>query len=96
MDKLLPDDVILADREYTIEQAAGMYCAEVKTPLFTKGKKQLSNMEFDTTCQLAQVCLHVARAIGLVRQKYSILSMQSCLGSGISFNASHTKWLSEL
>ena len=28
--KLLPGDVILADRGFTIEQAAGVYCAQVK------------------------------------------------------------------
>jgi len=28
--KLLPGDVILADRGFTIDQAAGVYCAEVK------------------------------------------------------------------
>ena len=71
--KLLPGDVILADRGFTIEQAAGMYCAEVKIPSFTKGKKQLSKIEVDTTRQLAQVRIHVERVIGLVRQKYSIL-----------------------
>ena len=27
-----PGDVILAHRGFTIEQAAGMYCAEVKIP----------------------------------------------------------------
>ena len=36
-----------------------MYCAEVKIASFTKGKKQLSKMEVDTTRQLAQVRIHV-------------------------------------
>ena len=40
--KLLPGDVILADRGFTIEQSAGMYCAEVKIPPSMKGEKQLS------------------------------------------------------
>ena len=38
MSKLLPGDVILADRGFTIEQAARMYCAEVKIPSFTSAK----------------------------------------------------------
>ena len=71
--KLLPGDVILADRGFTVEQAAGVYCAEVKIPPFTKGKKQLSKMEVDRARQLAQVSIHVERVIGLVRQKFSIL-----------------------
>ena len=70
---LLPGDLILADRGFTIEQIVGLYCAEVKIPPFTKGKKQLSKLEVDTARKLAQVCIHVERVIGLVRQKYSIL-----------------------
>ena len=59
LSKLLPGDVILADCGFTIEEAAGMYCAEVKIPSFTKGKKQLSKIEVETTRQLAQVRIHV-------------------------------------
>ena len=36
---LLPGDLILADRGFTIEQMVGLYCAEVKIPSFTKGNK---------------------------------------------------------
>ena len=70
---LLPGDLTLADRGFTIEQMVGLYCAEVKIPSFTKGKKQLSKLEVDNTRRLAQVCKHVERVIGLVRQKYRIL-----------------------
>ena len=73
LSKLLPGDVILADRGFTIEHSAGMYCAEVKIPPFTKGKKQLSKLEVDSAHQLAQVRIHVERVIGVLRQKYSIL-----------------------
>ena len=46
---LLPGDVyvVLADQGFNIQEAAGMYCAEVKLLPFTKGKKQLSQMEID-------------------------------------------------
>ena len=44
---LLPGDVVLADRGFNIQEAAGMYCADVKLLPFTKGKKQLSQMEID-------------------------------------------------
>ena len=74
LSKMLPGDVILADRGFTIEEAAGMYCAEVRIPPFTKGKKQLSKLEIDTAQSLLQVRIHVERIIGLVRQKYSIKS----------------------
>ena len=33
---LLPGDLVLADRVFTIEENVGMYCAEVKIPPFTK------------------------------------------------------------
>ena len=36
---LLPGDVVVADRGFNIQEAAGMYCAEVKLPPFMKGKK---------------------------------------------------------
>ena len=38
LQKLLPGDLVLADRGFTIEEAAGLYCAEIKVPPFTRGK----------------------------------------------------------
>ena len=35
LQKLLPGDVVLADRGFTIQETAGLYCAEVKLPPFT-------------------------------------------------------------
>jgi len=49
MKNLLPGDVILADCGFPIQDSAGMYCAEVKIPAFTRRKKQLSKLEIDTT-----------------------------------------------
>ena len=34
-------DVIVANRAFNIEENAALYCAEVKIPSFTHGKKQL-------------------------------------------------------
>ena len=42
LEHLLPGDVIPADRGFNIHDSAGMFCAEVHLPSFTKGKKQLS------------------------------------------------------
>ena len=71
LDHLLPGDLVLADRN----EAAGLYCAEVKLPPFTKGKKQLSKCEVDKARQLSRVRIHdiVQRVIGLLRLKYKIL-----------------------
>ena len=70
---MLPGDLVLTDRGFNDEQAFGLYCAEVKTPPFTKGKKQLSKLELDTARQLSRVRVHVERVIGLLRQKYTLL-----------------------
>jgi len=50
-----------------------MYLAEVKTPPFTKGKKQLEKQEIDWSRELSTVRIHVERVIGLLKQKYTIL-----------------------
>ncbi len=73
LEKLLPGDLVLADRGFIVQDAAGVYCAEVKIPPFTKGKKQLSKYEVDSARQLSRVRIHVERVIGLLRQKYTIL-----------------------
>ena len=70
LNHLLPGDLILADRGFTIEESAGMYCAQVKLHSFTKGKKQLSQLEVDTSSQLSSVQIHIERVIGVLRQKY--------------------------
>jgi len=62
-----------ADRGFNVQEAVGLYCAEVKMPPFTKGKKQSSKLEVDTARQLSRVRIHVERVIGLMRQKYTIL-----------------------
>ena len=73
LSKLLPGDVVLADRGFDISESVGMMCAEVKIPAFTKGKTQLSPVEVETTRNIAHVRIHVERVIGLVRNKYTIL-----------------------
>jgi len=71
--KLLPGDMILADRGFTIQDSAGLYCAEVHIPPFTKGKSQLSKIEIENARQLLHVSIHVECVIGVIRQKFSML-----------------------
>ena len=40
--KLLPGDVVLADRGFNVEESVGLYAASLKIPAFTRGKLQLS------------------------------------------------------
>lgn len=73
LDNLLPGDLVLADRGFSIDDSVKIYCAEVKYPSFLKGKKQLDAVDIETTRKLASVRIHVERVIGLLRRKYKIL-----------------------
>ena len=73
LSNLQPGDQVLADRGFMVGDSVGLYCAEIKVPPFTKGKKQLSRLEVDRARQLSRVRIHVERVIGVLRQKYTIL-----------------------
>ena len=66
-------DIILADRGFTCDEYARMAMAEIKTPPFTKGKKQLEKVNVDWSRELSVVRIHVERVIGVLEQKYTIL-----------------------
>lgn len=70
---LIPGDLILADRGFTCDEYARMSLAEVKTPPFTKGKKQLEKIDVDWSRELSLVRIHVERVIGVLKQKFTIL-----------------------
>ena len=74
LEKLHPGDAILADRGFDISDTVGLYCAQIRIPAFTKGKKQLTGIEVEQTRRTANVRIHVERVIGNIRKKYSILS----------------------
>lgn len=71
LDKLLPGDVVLADRGFDIADSVGAVCAQLYIPAFTKGKSQLSALEVETTRKIANVRIHVERVIGNLKQKYT-------------------------
>ena len=74
LDKLLPGDLVLADRGFTVQDSVGLHCAELITPPFTRGKKQLERKEIEHAREVSRVRIHVERLIGVLRQKYAILS----------------------
>lgn len=74
LNRLLPGDQVLADRGFTVGDSVGMFCAELVMPPFTKGKKQLERVDIDNARQMSRVRIHVERVIGMLRQKYTILS----------------------
>ena len=63
--KLLPGDIILADRGFDIPESVGTMQAKLHIPAFTKGKSQLSPLEVEETRSIANVRIHVERVIGL-------------------------------
>ena len=71
--KILPGDIVLADRGFDISDSIGAMQAKLHIPAFTKGKDQLSALEVEETRSIANVRIHVERVIGCVRQKYTIL-----------------------
>ena len=53
LNKIIPGDTILADRGFDIKESIGMYCATVRMPTFTRGKKQLTGVEVEQTRSIA-------------------------------------------
>ena len=92
LQNLLPGDTVIADRGFTIGDAVGLYCAELRIPEFTRGKSQLNQIDVDKTRDLARVRIHVERVIGLMRNKFTILQnilpikMVMKKANGVCFN----------
>lgn len=74
LNNLLPGDVVMADRGFLIKEYVELFQATVKIPAFTKGKTQLHPVDLEKTRAIAHVRIHVERIIGMIRQKYTILS----------------------
>lgn len=70
---LEPGDLVLADRGFLIEDDLAAVGASLAIPAFTKGRKQLSMKDVDTTRQLARVRIHVERVMERIKN-FNILS----------------------
>ena len=57
-----------------MDDFALVYRAELIIPQFTKGKKQLDAKDVEVTRRIANVRIHVERVIGLLKNRYGILS----------------------
>ena len=73
LNKLLPGDLVMADRGFTIHDGVALKQAQLVIPAFTKGKEQLNPIDVEKTRGIAHVRIHVERVIGLLRRKYTIL-----------------------
>ena len=72
--KLLPGNILLADRGFDIAEDVGLMQASLEIPAFTKGLPQLSPVDIEKTRKLANLRIHIERVIGATRQRFSILS----------------------
>ena len=66
-------DEVLADRGFLIRDELAAVGATLRIPGFTKGKKQMSAKDVDTSRQLSRVRIHVERVIGRWKN-YKILT----------------------
>ena len=67
----MPGDQILADRGFTLQNDfASAYGAHLILPAFTKGKKQLTAQEVESSRKLSSLRLHIERIIGCLRNRY--------------------------
>ena len=66
LDNLLPGDIVMADRGFDIEESVALYCAKVKIPSFTKGKRQLSSLDVEHSRHIAAVRINVERVIDFI------------------------------
>lgn len=73
LDKLLPGDMVMADRGFTITESVGLRNSKLVIPAFTKGKSQLDPVDVEQTRGIANVIIHVEPVIGLLRRKFTIL-----------------------
>ena len=73
LNKLVPGDLVMADRGFTIDECLALKRAQLAIPTFTKGKSQLDPIDVEKTRGIANVRIHVERVIGLLQRKYTIL-----------------------
>lgn len=74
MSNLNPGDIVLADRGFDIADVIGYVQAEVKIPVFTRGRSQLSAHEIESTRKIAHIRIHIERVIGSICAKYGIFN----------------------
>ena len=78
LNKLLPGDIVLADRGFFIEESVGSMGASLQIPDFTKGQDHLSAGQIERTRNIANVRIHIERIIGSVRQRFTIIKCNRC------------------
>ena len=73
LDKLTHVDCVLADWGFLVEEELATRRAVLRTPAFTRGKKQMTAKDIDISRQIALVRIRVERAIRRL-EKFTILN----------------------
>lgn len=73
LDILEPNDLVLADKGFNMQDVFKMRCVNLEIPAFVCKKQQLHPLDVEATRKIANVRIHVERCIGLLRRKYLIL-----------------------
>ena len=63
LDKLLPGDMVMADRGFTISESVVLKQARLVILAFTKGKSQLDPVDMEQTRGIANVRIHVESVV---------------------------------
>lgn len=74
LDNIQDGDLIMADRGFLIEDLLRINNASVTYPAFKKKNKQLEPLDAAASKELSSLRIHVERIIGVLRQKFKILS----------------------
>jgi hypothetical protein len=64
----------MVDKGFTITNEVTEKHAKLEIPAFRVGKTQLHPLEVEETRKIGNVRVHVERVIGMLRQKYEILT----------------------
>jgi len=73
LNKLIPGDVVMADRGFRLEEDFALQQSQLIVPAFTRGKKQLTAEEVERSRSMSNVRIHVERVIGVLKNRYTIL-----------------------
>ena len=83
---LLPEDLVMADKVFTIRDGVALKHAQLVIPAFTKGKEQLDPIDVEKTRGIAHVRIHVERVIGLQECANIVFALKLPLSLSVSFN----------
>lgn len=73
LDVLQPNDLILADRGFTVEDLIGLKGARLRTPAFKGPRAQLTQNEVEQSRVVSNARIHIERVIAHLKDTYTIL-----------------------